>query len=116
MLTWSNSGDEQGGLSYSVRPAGGDWAAQQQLDGGGEGPLALLADGTALAAFANTTFAPFDGVKVTVRPSGGRFAAPEPVSSAGGWPALAAAGSHAIVVWRQPPYVRLHVAFRERGA
>lgn len=80
-------------LSWTARPAGGSFGAVQEAPALRSGPLAMLADGTAITVWRSTA------LRAAVRPTGGVFAAAETIASRGDFPVLAAGDRLAVAVW-----------------
>jgi hypothetical protein len=82
-------------LQWTARPAGDTFALPPQMAPGlRAGPLAMLADGTAITVWSGTS-----GLRAAVRPPGGAFTAAEAITSRGDFPVLAAGDRLAVAVW-----------------
>jgi hypothetical protein len=81
-------------LQWTARAPRGTFGPAQTAPGLRAGPLAMLADGTAITVWSTAT-----ELRAAVRPPGGAFAAGEQIASRGDFPVLAAGGPLAIAVW-----------------
>jgi hypothetical protein len=99
VIAWSAPGealDPTAGapqLFWAARPPGGAFGAVQAAPGVRGGPLAVLADGTAITVWSATA------LRAAVRPPGGVFGPAETVAAHGDFPVLAAGDDIAVAVW-----------------
>jgi hypothetical protein len=80
-------------LFWAARPRGGAFGPVQVAPGLRAGPLAMLADGTAITVWSTTA------LRAAVRPPGAAFGPPEPIAPSGDFPVLAAGDDVAVAVW-----------------
>jgi hypothetical protein len=80
-------------LHVATRPAGGDFGPVSVTPGLVDGPLAVLADGTAVTLMEER------GVRSSVRPPGGTFGPTDRLGRVGGYPVVSSWGEEAVGVW-----------------
>jgi hypothetical protein len=80
-------------LYWAARPRGGAFGPVQAAPGLRAGPLAMLADGTAVTVWSATA------LRAAVRPPTGAFGQAEPIAAHGDFPVLAAGDDIAVAVW-----------------
>jgi hypothetical protein len=84
---------EEFALHVATRPPGGDFGPVSVTPGLVEGPLAVLADGTAVTLMEEA------GVRASVRPPAGTFGPTDRLGRVGGYPTVSSWGAEAVGVW-----------------
>jgi hypothetical protein len=84
---------EEFALHVATRPAGGDFGPVSVTPGHVDGPLAVLADGTAVTLMEER------GVRASVRPPGGTFGPTVRLGRVGGYSTVSSWGDMAVGVW-----------------
>jgi hypothetical protein len=95
---------EQFALHQAARPEGGSFGPVAVVPDLVDGPLAVLADGTAV------TLLEQGGLRASVRPPDGTFGPSTRLSRVGGFPTVSAWGDVAVGVWMVFPPDRLRFA------